>query len=111
MKRLTLLFVALFACALPGATEGAVAVIEGINFDEDGANNGGSFFVPPCAGGAIGLHHVVSVVQSSIEWHSKTGVQQNSQRLGKTNTITGSFFAPLVPQNQLFSAKVLYDQY
>jgi hypothetical protein len=108
---MTLLAVVLFTCSLPRPTEGAVTVIEGINFDENGANNDGSFLVPPSASGAAGVNHVVSVVQSSIEWHTKTGVQQNSQRLGKAKNITGSFFEPLSPANRLFGAKVIYDQY
>ncbi|MCA9096855.1 MAG: hypothetical protein KDA36_00640 [Planctomycetaceae bacterium] len=50
-------------------------------------------------------------MNASIEWHTKAGVQENSQRLGKnSSTIVGSFFEPLTPANKLFDPKVIYDQ-
>lgn len=84
--------------------------IEGINFDENATNNG-TYFIPPDPHGAAGPAHVVSIVNASIEWHTKAGVQENSQRLGKnSSTIVGSFFEPLNPVNRLFDPKVVYDQ-
>jgi hypothetical protein len=77
---------------------------EGINFMEDGANNGGSYHIPPDPIGAAGPNHVVSVVNTSIEWHTKADVQQNSQSLA-------SFFSSLSPLTQTFDPKVIYDQY
>jgi len=77
---------------------------EGINFMEDAANNGGSYHIPPDPIGAAGPNHVVSVVNTSIEWYDKTGVQQNSQSLS-------SFFSSLSPLTQTFDPKVIYDQY
>jgi uncharacterized protein (DUF2141 family) len=77
--------------------------IEGINFDEN-AINGGFYNIPPDPYGAAGPNHVVSVVNTSIEWHTKAGVQQNSQSL-KT------FFASLAPLTNTFDPKALYDQY
>ena len=81
--------------------------IEGINFDE-GAANSGFFNIPPDPIGAAGPNHLVSVVNTSIEWHTKAGVQQNSQRLGSGG---GGFFAPLAPANGTFDPKVIYDQH
>jgi hypothetical protein len=55
---------------------------------------------------------VVSIVNTSIEWHTKTGTQQNSQRLGHDGiTAVGSFFQTLSPITSLFDPKVIYDQY
>ena len=89
----------------------AITTIEGINFDEDAAN-GQYYHIPPDPIGAAGPNHVVSVVNTSIEWHTKAGVQQNSQRLGKNvTTAAGSFFASLTPLNSTFDPKVIYDQY
>jgi hypothetical protein len=80
--------------------------IEGINFDENAAN-GGFFNIPPDPHGAVGPNHLVSIVNTSIEWHTKAGVQQNSQRLGRhaNSSIVGSFFAPLTPANGLFDPR------
>ncbi|MFM6308460.1 MAG: hypothetical protein ACKPGB_09365, partial [Dolichospermum sp.] len=85
-----------------------ITSIEGINFDEN-ANNTGFFQIPPDPSGAAGLNHVVSVVNSSIEWHTKTGIQQNSQSLR-------NFFSAAVPGTTddpltaTFDPKVIYDQ-
>ena len=76
--------------------------IEGINFDENVANAG--FYVPPDPNGAAGPNHVVSVVNASIEWHTKAGTQENSQSLA-------SFFAPLTPLTGTFDPKVVYDDF
>lgn len=85
---------------------GVATMIEGINFDE-GAANSGFYNIPPDPIGAAGPNHVVSVVNTSIEWHTKAGVQQLSQKLGTTS---GGFFAPLSPANGTFDPKVIYDQ-
>jgi hypothetical protein len=51
-------------------------------------------------------------VNTSIEWHTKAGVQEVSKRLGKDAvTHIGSFFEPLVPVNSLFDPKVIFDQH
>ena len=86
---------------------GVITSIEGINFDE-GAANSGFYNIPPDPIGAAGPNHVVSVVNTSIEWHTKAGVQQLSQKLGFTS---GGFFAPLSPANGTFDPKVIYDQH
>ena len=80
-----------------------LTTFEGINFDENGANNNGVLSIPPDPIAAAGPNHVVSVVNRSIEWHTKDGVQQNSQSLE-------SFFDPLVDYGA-FDPKVIYDQY
>ncbi len=79
-----------------------LTTIEGISFIED-ATLTGFFHIPPDPHGAVGPKHVVSVVNVSIEWHTKTGTQQNSQTLA-------SFFSSLSPLS-LFDPKVLYDQF
>ncbi len=88
-----------------------ITTIDGINFDEDAAN-AGFYFIPPDPHGAVGPAHLVSIVNTSIEWHTKAGVQEVSKRLGKDAvTHIGSFFEPLVPVNSLFDPKVIYDQH
>lgn len=79
--------------------------IEGINFDEDSLNSG-FFHIPPDPIGAAGPDHVVSLVNTSIEWHTKEGVNQLSQKLGPS---PGSFFDPLTPVNNTFDPKVIFD--
>jgi hypothetical protein len=102
---------------MPAAPEplapSAGPVIEGINFDDIGVNNGGRFFIPPDPIGAVGPDHLVSIVNGSIEWHTRAGVQENSQGLGlgSGGTAAGSFFEPLNPVNALFDPKVIYDQH
>src|SRR5688572_12350940 len=79
--------------------------IPGITFDEDGANNSGSLHIPPDPYGAAGPAHVVSVVNTSIEFHrTSDGAQQHSQSLR-------GFFTSLTPVNDLFDPKVTYDQF
>ncbi|MFQ5584504.1 MAG: hypothetical protein ACE5GL_08740, partial [Calditrichia bacterium] len=77
--------------------------IEGINFDED-ASNSGFYHIPPDPNGAAGPGHLISVVNTSIEWHTKAGVQQNSESLK-------SFFTSQSPLTGTFDPKVIYDQY
>jgi hypothetical protein len=81
-----------------------ITTIEGVNFDENGTNNSGTYFIPPDPIGAAGPSHVVSVVNCTIEWHTKAGAQQNSQSLS-------SFFSSLSPLTPTFDPKVIYDQY
>ncbi len=85
--------------------------IEAINFNTDAALTG-VYQIPPDPIGAAGPSHVLSVVNSSIQWFTKGGARQNSQRLGSNgSTHVGSFFAPLAPVNRLFVPKAIYDQY
>lgn len=81
----------------------SITTIEGINFDED-ATNSGFYHIPPDPSGAIGPNHLVSVNNTSIEWFTKDGTNQNSQSLS-------SFFSSLSPATGTFDPKVLYDQY
>jgi hypothetical protein len=77
--------------------------IEGINFDENAVNTN-YYQIPPDPIGAAGPEHLVSVVNSSIEWFTKAGVTENSQSLQ-------IFFDPLSPTTLTFDPKVIYDQY
>lgn len=89
----------------------AITTIEGINFDQD-ASNSGYYHIPPDPIGAAGPTHLVSVTNTSIEWFTKAGVKQNSQRLGNNGTTAvGSFFESLAPLTGTFDPKVIYDQY
>lgn len=78
---------------------------EAINFNENTSLTG-FFQIPPDPAGAAGTTHVVNVVNSSIEWYTKTGTRQNRQSLT-------SFFAtaPTPPQTGTFDPKVVYDHY
>jgi hypothetical protein len=82
---------------------GLGATIEGIDFDENDANSG-DYAIPPDPHGAAGPDHVVSVVNTSIEWHTKAGTQV-------TSTSLANFFAALTPLTLTFDPKVIYDQY
>ena len=101
----------------PPAAPPLGGTIEGPSFLSDGLNHtlpgGGSFLhIPPDPIGAAGPGHVLSIVNCTINWHTKAGVLQNNQRLGSIpDVVGGGFFAPLSPANQLFDPKVLYDQY
>lgn len=95
----------------PTGNPEVIATIDGINFDEDAAN-AGFYFIPPDPHGAAGPTRLVSVTNTSIEWHTKAGVQEASMRLGHNGiTVVGSFFAPLMPVNPLFDPKVVFDQF
>lgn len=68
-----------------------ISTYEGINFNQN-ASLTGYYQIPPDPIGAAGSNHLVSVVNSSIEWFTKAGVKQNSQRLGRNSGgIVGSF--------------------
>jgi hypothetical protein len=88
-----------------------IGSFEAINFDTDAAN-AEFYHIPPDPIGAAGPNHLVCVVNTSIEWYTKAGVKQNSQRLGRNAaTAAGSFFASLNPTNNTFDPKVIYDQH
>ena len=77
---------------------------EGINID-DNADLTGFLIIPPDPIAAAGPDHVVSIVNSSIEWYTKSGTLQASLSL------EGDFFGPLSPEARPFDPKVIYDQY
>jgi hypothetical protein len=77
---------------------------EGIDIDENEFLTD-FLIIPPDPIAAVGPEHVVSVVNSSIEWYSKTGLLQTSWSLEY------DFFADLLPQSRPFDPKVIYDQY
>jgi hypothetical protein len=83
---------------------GLSSTIEGITYDENATNNFGTAFIPPDPMGAAGPTQVVSVVNASIEFHSKDGTQNESRSLG-------NFFLPLAPIGRPFDTKVIYDTY
>jgi RTX calcium-binding nonapeptide repeat (4 copies) len=72
----------------------------GINFD-GGAANTGFYNIPPDPHGAVGPNHVVSVVNTSIQWHLKDGTLQNNQSLQNFFSSTTGTFDP----------KVIFDQH
>ena len=80
------------------------STVEGVNMVDDGSNNSGFRHIPPDPCGAAGPNHLVHVANTSIEWHTKAGTQQNSQSLS-------SFFSALSPVTNTFDPKVLYDQH
>src|SRR5262245_31899067 len=80
--------------------------IAGITFDEDQANqSSGNYHIPPDPYGAAGPAHVVSIVNTSIEFHQISPEQQQYSKSLKT------FFDSLAPANDLFDPKVTYDQF
>jgi uncharacterized delta-60 repeat protein len=101
--------------------------IEGITFERDGQNhqyqvleNGqlvtynANTIVPDC-NGAAGPNHVVSVINRSIEWHTKDGQLVYSARLGGTyDTPVSSvqFFTGFTPPvRDVRDPRVVYDQH
>jgi hypothetical protein len=76
---------------------------EAANFDTNG-QNANIYFIPPDPHGAVGPSHVLNVVNVSIQWYTKQGVQQHNQSLK-------NFFAPLGAVNFLFDPKVVYDEH
>jgi hypothetical protein len=81
------------------------ASIEGINFETEGALNGSPGFgtIPPDAYGAAGPSHVVSVVNSAIQFHTKSGMLTYSEDLFQ-------FFA-FQPLSGTFDPRVAFDQH
>ena len=68
--------------------------------------------IPPDPIGAAGPSHLVSVVNTVIQWFTKDGTLQHTQRLGMNSVNnTGSFFESLNPFSTTFDPKVIYDQY
>ncbi len=93
--------------ALSPATQ---LTLEGTNFAQD-ATNAGFYHIPPDPHGAAGPNHLVTVVNTTLEWYDKTGASKTSIRLGKNaSTVSGSFFSTQNPANGLFDPKVIYDQ-
>jgi len=89
-----------------------IFTIEGINSDINGSFTG-YYPVPPDPSGAAGPNHLVSVVNCSIEWFTKEGAKEYSNRLGayRDSISSGCFFEPLLPLTTCFDPKVIYDQY
>jgi hypothetical protein len=73
------------------------------NFDDNGTNTGFSF-IPADPIGASGPNHVVDVVNVTLRFHTKAGVQT-------FNSSLKNFFAPLAPPTFTFDPKVIFDQY
>ena len=82
---------------------------EGIDID---TNNDltGFLIIPPDPIAAAGPEHIVSIVNSSIEWYSKSGMLRFSRPLGDIDR-DDDFFDVLNPQSRPFDPKVIYDQY
>ncbi len=91
--------------SLPMKSQGAAYQTMGtsfttIDFDTNAAR-GGFYNIPPDPCSATGQDHVVLVVNTSIEWYTKSGSQLASMSLK-------SFFGALT---NTFDPKVIYDQY
>ena len=85
---------------------------DAVNFDTNGTYNG-FYYIPPDPIAAAGPNDAVNVVNSTIQWYSKSGTLENAVRLGRNSSgsIAGSFFEPLAPITGTYDPKVLYDQY
>jgi hypothetical protein len=77
------------------------ASFDGINFNKN-ATNTGLFQIPPDPCGTAGPNHVVSVVNSTIQWFLKDGTLQHNQSLR-------NFFNIFAPATATFDPKVIYD--
>src|SRR5262245_39294106 len=67
--------------------------IEGLNAVSTSATSD-FFAVPATPSAAAGPSHVVNVVNTAIQWYTKSGTLENTQRLGRNSSgnISGSFF-------------------
>ena len=74
-----------------------ISTIEGISYDV-------ALAIPPDPHGAAGPGHLVSVVNSNIQFHTKAGALQNSQTLA-------TFFGGVGIGTFIFDPKVIYDQF
>ena len=87
------------------------STFDSITFTDNPANTGGFLFIPPDPIGAAGPDHVVSVVNVTIQFHTKAG----APLLGATGTSLSAFFTglgcPPAAGNFTFDPKVIYDQY
>ncbi len=84
-----------------------------INSYEVGDYNG-SLYIPSDAHGAAGPSHLVNVVNSAIQWYTKSGTLVGGKRLGHNDSMhsrVGSFFESLNPISVSFDPKVIYDQF
>jgi FlgD Ig-like domain len=90
----------------------AFTTISGINFD-DQATESGYYEIPPDPNGAVGTTHLVSIVNSVIQFFNKSsGALLSTKRLGKNKTTaTGCFFESLAPISSTFDPNVIWDQY
>ena len=87
----------------PPAAQSTTSSFDAIDFDGN-ASNSGYYSIPPDPNGAAGLNYLVNIVNTSIEWYTKTGTKINSISLQ-------NFFSSLSPLTSCFDPKVIYDQY
>jgi hypothetical protein len=79
--------------------------ITGLNFTTE-ASVSGAYHIPPDVHGAAGISNIGYVVNSSIDFYSKSGVGTS----GYPESLS-SFFSPLSPQTGTFDPKIIWDQY
>lgn len=87
----------------PPAVQSTASSFDAINFNGNAANSG-FYSIPPDPNGAAGLNYLVNIVNTSIEWYTKSGTRINSVSLQ-------NFFSVLNPLTSCFDPKVIYDQY
>jgi hypothetical protein len=92
-----------FVSGVAGHSPGLLATIPGIDYDSN-ATVAGMAAIPASPSAAAGPGHVLTTVNSSIEWFTKAGSLQHSQSLV-------SFFSPLSPSDSIFDARTIYDPY
>ncbi len=85
-------------------TPALVTSFDSTDFDDNGTPTGGFRFIPPDSHAATGPDHVVTVVNVSMRFHTKTGTEVYGDGLKQ-------FFTGLTPATFTFDPKVLYDQY
>jgi hypothetical protein len=89
----------------PTTESAAIGItFEGLDFDDNAAENGGNLFIPPDSMGAVGTDRVIAVVNTMIEARNKGGTFLFRDSLA-------DFFAPLTPLTFTFDPKVIYDHY
>ena len=89
--------------AITGVPQIDGPVTESINYDEDKTLNGYAQ-TPPDNHGAAGPDHFILVVNTAIQWYTKT------DRTLEYSSGLNDFFAPTEPSD-LFDPRVVYDQY
>ncbi len=97
----------------PAEAAAPTVTFDSLSFTDNSANTGGSIFIPPDPIAAAGPDHVVSVVNVSIQFHTKDGTPLLDAVAGGpvTGISLASFFSPVAPLNATFDPKVIYDQH
>ncbi|MBK7975354.1 MAG: hypothetical protein IPK07_19405 [Deltaproteobacteria bacterium] len=84
--------------------QGLVTSFDAANFDTNPIYNSGYYMIPPDPNGAVGTNHLVSAVNSVVEFYTRVGTRTFISGLA-------SFFSAFGPLTVTADPKVVYDPY